>query len=151
MPAPYSLDLRHKVINAIDNGMGKTEASRVFQMSRNTIDLWLKRRDQHNTLAPKVRQPSRSRAKIQDLDEFRNFVDDHPDWSQERMGRELSVSGSCVGRALKKIGYSRKKDSSDIESVMSRSEKHSWPPSGNTKQRVGRSSRWMKRDMTSGW
>jgi len=109
MPAPYSIDLRCKVISAIDNGMGKTEASRVFQMSRNTIDLWLKRRERENTLAPKVRQPHRSQAKIQDGDEFRDFVDAHADWSQEQMGRELGVSASCVGRALKKIGYTRTK------------------------------------------
>lgn len=149
MPAPYSLDLRHKVISAIDNGMGKTEASRVFQMSRNTIDLWLKRRARENTLAPKVRQLDRSRAKIQDLDEFRDFVDAHPDWSQEQMGRELGVSASCVGRALKKIGYSRKKDSSDTVNAMSQSVKSIWKPSSNMKRKVEPSSRWMKRDTTS--
>jgi len=49
------IDLCCKVISAIDNGMGKTEASRVFQMSRNTIDLWLKQRERENTLAPKPR------------------------------------------------------------------------------------------------
>ena len=149
MPAPYSLDLRHKVINAIDDGMGKTEASRVFRMSRNTIDLWLKRRARENTLAPKVRQPNRSQAKIQDLDEFRDFVDAHPDWSQERMGRELGVSASCVGRALKKIGYSRKKDSSDTASAMSPSVKSISKPSNSMKRRVEPSFRWMKRDTTS--
>ncbi len=42
MAAPYSYDLRQKVIQAIDNSMRKSEASRVFALSRNTIDLWLK-------------------------------------------------------------------------------------------------------------
>ncbi|OWY66263.1 hypothetical protein B7486_37845, partial [cyanobacterium TDX16] len=41
MPAPYSYDLRRKVIEAIDGGMGKTEASKIFKISRNTINLWL--------------------------------------------------------------------------------------------------------------
>ncbi|WP_286171733.1 IS630 transposase-related protein, partial [Limnospira platensis] len=41
-PAPYSYDLRQKVINAIElDGMPKTEASQVFHVSRNTINLWL--------------------------------------------------------------------------------------------------------------
>ncbi|MDV7399833.1 IS630 transposase-related protein, partial [Arthrospira platensis SPKY1] len=36
MPAPYSYDLRQKVINAIElDGMPKTEASQVFHVSRN--------------------------------------------------------------------------------------------------------------------
>jgi transposase len=44
MAKPYSYDLRQKVIPAIElDGMKKSEASQVFQSSRNTIDLWLKR------------------------------------------------------------------------------------------------------------
>ncbi|NEO67632.1 MAG: hypothetical protein F6J98_47715 [Moorea sp. SIO4G2] len=31
-------------MGAIDDGMGKTEASHLFKISRNTIDLWLKKR-----------------------------------------------------------------------------------------------------------
>ncbi|MEL6501432.1 MAG: IS630 transposase-related protein, partial [Cyanobacteria bacterium J06623_1] len=46
MPVPYSYDLRKKVINAIDEGMSKTEASRIFKMSRNTINLWLRKREE---------------------------------------------------------------------------------------------------------
>ncbi len=34
MPASYSYDLRTKVINAIDEGMGKTQVSRIFKISR---------------------------------------------------------------------------------------------------------------------
>ncbi|MEP0858315.1 IS630 transposase-related protein, partial [Trichocoleus sp. DQ-U1] len=45
MANPYSYNLRQKVIQAIElDGMKKSEAAQVFQISRNTIDLWLKRR-----------------------------------------------------------------------------------------------------------
>lgn len=44
MPNPYSYDFRQKVIEAIKlNGLKKSEASELFNISRNTIDLWLKR------------------------------------------------------------------------------------------------------------
>jgi transposase len=33
-----------KFIKIFDNGMRKSEAARVFNLSRNNIDLWLKRR-----------------------------------------------------------------------------------------------------------
>ena len=47
MPKPYSYDLRQKVIQAIElDGMKKSEAAIAFQISRNTIDLWLKRREE---------------------------------------------------------------------------------------------------------
>ncbi|MDB9538586.1 IS630 transposase-related protein, partial [Anabaenopsis arnoldii] len=44
MPKPYSYDLRQKVIQAIElDGLKKTQASQMFNISRNTITLWLKR------------------------------------------------------------------------------------------------------------
>lgn len=44
MPKPYSYDLRKKVLEAIEqDGMKKSEVSQLFNISRNTIDLWLKR------------------------------------------------------------------------------------------------------------
>ncbi len=45
MAKPYSYDLRVKVINAIElDGLKKSEASELFNISRNTIDLWLNRK-----------------------------------------------------------------------------------------------------------
>ncbi|KOR33773.1 transposase, partial [Planktothricoides sp. SR001] len=47
MSNSYSYDLRKKVIEAIEiNGMKKSEASKLFGISRNTIDLWLKRKEE---------------------------------------------------------------------------------------------------------
>jgi transposase len=45
MPAPYSNDLRQKVLDAIDRGERKSQVSRMFKISRNTIALWLERRE----------------------------------------------------------------------------------------------------------
>lgn len=45
MPAPYSDDLRQKVLDAIDRGERKSHVSQMFNLSRNTLDLWLKRRE----------------------------------------------------------------------------------------------------------
>ncbi len=44
MAKAYSYDLRQKVINAIEmDGMKKSEASQIFNISRNTINLWFQR------------------------------------------------------------------------------------------------------------
>ena len=44
MPKPYSYDLRKKAIEALEqDGMKKSEVSQLFNIRRNTIDLWLKR------------------------------------------------------------------------------------------------------------
>ena len=43
MPSPYSDDLRAKAINAVHRGERKTDVCKLFKISRNTLDLWLKR------------------------------------------------------------------------------------------------------------
>ncbi len=41
IPAPYSYDLRSKAIEAVKRGEKKTLVSRLFKISRNTLNLWL--------------------------------------------------------------------------------------------------------------
>ena len=43
MSAPYSYDLRRKAIEAIKRGHKKVNVCRLFKISRNTLDFWLKR------------------------------------------------------------------------------------------------------------
>ena len=43
MPAPYSYALRKKAIEAVKRGQRKTEICRLLKISRNTLDLWLKK------------------------------------------------------------------------------------------------------------
>jgi len=42
MPAPYSYDLRQKAIAAVEGGEAKSAVCRMFNISRNTLDLWLR-------------------------------------------------------------------------------------------------------------
>jgi len=43
MPTPYSYDMRQKAIAAVKRGERKTKVAQMFGISRNTLDLWLKR------------------------------------------------------------------------------------------------------------
>ncbi|MUL39064.1 hypothetical protein BWI75_22865 [Gloeocapsopsis sp. AAB1 = 1H9] len=43
MPAPYSDDLRRYRFAAVKRGERKTDVSKIFHISRNTLELWLKR------------------------------------------------------------------------------------------------------------
>lgn len=61
MAKPYSYDFRQKVIDAIQlDGRKKCEVSEIFHISRNTIDLWLKRKAQTGDLKPKPNKPPRN-------------------------------------------------------------------------------------------
>lgn len=111
MPAAYSLDLRQKVLAAIDRGEKKSRVSRMFSISRNTLDLWLKRRHQTGSIASKDyrRGPA---PKIEDLDAFRDFAQAHGHLTQQQMAQlgPEPLTNRTIGKALKRINFTRKKD-----------------------------------------
>ncbi|MDF5712149.1 MAG: IS630 family transposase [Nostoc sp. S4] len=112
MAKPYSYDLRQKVINAIVlDGMKKTEAAQIFQISRNTINLWLQRHAQTGDYHPKSNRPNRTNAKITDWEKFSQFAQIHGDKTQAQMAQlwSLNISKRTISRGLKKIGVSKKK------------------------------------------
>jgi transposase len=128
MPKPYSLDLRQKVIDAIElNGMTKSEASIAFQISRNTIDLWIKRKASTGHLSPSSNAPVSRRGKINNWEAFRTFAQQHRDKTQAEMA-ELwpgEISQRTISRALQRIGWTRKKRRTATVNAMTRSGPHS--------------------------
>jgi transposase len=50
MPAPYSYALRKKAIEAVKRGERKTEVCRLLKISRNTLDLWIKKEKATETI-----------------------------------------------------------------------------------------------------
>lgn len=112
MAQPYSDDFRQKVMQAIElDGLKKVEASQLFRISRNTINLWFQLRAQTGDIKPKLRQASQQTAKITDWDKFRAFVNEHGDKTQSEMAElwGADISQRTISRALQKIGYTRKK------------------------------------------
>ena len=111
MPAAYSLDLRLKALAAVDRGEKKSHISRTFSISRNTLDLWLKRREQTGSPAAKVYRHGPT-PKINDLDTFREFAEREGHRTALEMAQlwPESVSNVTLGKALKRIEFTRKKD-----------------------------------------
>ena len=111
MPVPYSYDLRRKVIEAIDGGMGKTQASKIFKISRNTINLWLHKRQETGEYRADDGYQRGYGAKITDLEDFKEFVRKRVCQTQREMAEAWpgKISDKTIGKALKKIGFTRKK------------------------------------------
>ena len=111
MPASYSLELRQKAIAAIERGEKKSYVSRTLKISRNTLELWLKRRDQTGTIAPQTRMTPSVEPKIKDLAAFKQFTKENGHLSAVRMAERWRepISDVTIGKALKRIGFTRKK------------------------------------------
>jgi len=128
VPKPYSLDLRQKVIDAIElDGMKKSEASAVFGISRNTIDLWLKRKAATGRLAPAARSSLPRPRKITDWEAFRRFAEQHRHHTQTEMAEHWpgEMSQRTISRALQQLNWTRKKRPTATVSETSKRDKRS--------------------------
>lgn len=123
MAKAYSYDLRQKVMQAIEcDGMKKSEAKQVFNISRNTINLWFQRKAETGDVQVKPRPTSSAKQKITDWEEFRAFAKEHEDKTQEEMAQlwEGDVSSRTISRALQRLGLTRKKRRTGIGNGMKR-------------------------------
>ena len=106
MPKPYNYDLRQKVIQAILlDGLKINEASLMFNISRNTIRLWLKRERETGDFQALPNIPYGNGHKITDWEKFTSFVEVNGDKTQAEMAQLWpdKISERTISRALKKI------------------------------------------------
>ena len=125
----YSKDLRLRVLAAVDRGMPRKEVVRTFGVSIATIGRYLRRRREGADLAPKPstgRTPSilanlqQRRALWKQMEENDTAtLQQHCEIWKEWWGVKVSIS--TMSRAIRKLGWSRKKDR--------------WVPPSETKRR----------------
>ena len=111
----YSLDLRAKVLRAVDQGYPRTEIVKLLGVSLATIKRYLKQRQETGEVAPKPipGRPPKKLAQLQaDLvtqlaahDDIR--LEDHCRLWEQAHG--VRVSTATMSRAIKRVGWTRKK------------------------------------------
>lgn len=115
MPAPYSYDLRQKAIEAVIGGERKSEVCRMLNISRNTLDLWLKRKAQTGDPSAITRFQKGCGHKITEWKRFQEFAQKHGGKTPREMAKLWgdNVSQQNISNALEKLGLSRKKRLTD--------------------------------------
>jgi transposase len=111
----YSVDLREKVLRAVDEGYAREEIVNLLGVSAATIKRYLKQRRETGTLAPKAipgRPPKKLGplqaelvAQLQAHDDVR--LEDHCQLWEQSHG--VKVSTATMSRAIKRVGWTRKK------------------------------------------
>ncbi len=115
MGKTYSEDLRLKVLAALDGGLKKIVAHRLFGISRSTIDDWLLQREAVGHVRSQPRVPRKAKGALGDWGVFEAFALRHQEatleqmsvWWEEETGRKLSRNTFSL--ALRKLGWTRKK------------------------------------------
>lgn len=126
----YSLDLRLKVLDAVDRGIPRKEVVRTFGISMPTLERYIRRRRRTGELAPRPspgRRPSicstseERRALWRQLEENDEAtLERHCElWEKER---RVKVSVSTMSRAVRKLGWTFKKSRWVPQSETKRSE-----------------------------
>ena len=101
----HSTDLRTRVLQFIKNGGSKTEAAKRFSVSRTAIYRWLHAKDPLTPGKPGPRKP-----RLLDPTALAEHVKVHPDQTLKEHARHFGVSPACVAYGLKRLGYTRKKN-----------------------------------------
>ena len=111
----YSLDLRTRVLAAIDGGMSRADAVRTFQVSLGSIKRWLRLRQTSGALVPRSRKGKTATITDAQFPTLRFQLDHCPDASlAEHAARwnadhATTLSSWTLGRAIRRLGWSRKK------------------------------------------
>ena len=121
----YSEDLRKKIVDALRRGATKTEAARSFGVSRSSVKRYAKLADEGLPLTPKRRPGLKPKLdetarKLLEADMEERpcaTLSERREYLRGAVG--VSVSESTLSRALKRLGWSRKKDRWERQSATS--------------------------------
>ena len=111
----YSVDLRRRVVSAVEGGMSKAQAARTFSVSLSSVKRYVNKAERGESLAPKESPGSapklgeRARRLLAaDLEERPYLtLQERRDYVEAMTG--LAVSRSTMCRAIARIGSTRKK------------------------------------------
>ena len=111
MPAPYRLDLRQKAITALEAGHSKAAVSRFMGIGTTTLTERHNRYRASGEVAANQGYQQGHSHKITDWEAFRAFAATHGDKTQAEMAQlwPEEIREDTMGRALKRIGFTRKK------------------------------------------
>ena len=110
---PYSEDLRRKIVAAVEGGMPKTQAARLFGVSLSSVKRYCRLAAREKPLAPRKGggRPPKANAAVARLHEEDVGRRPYAAWERAdflRGASGVALSESTVRRLLRKLGYSQK-------------------------------------------
>lgn len=111
---PYSMDLRQKVLAALDRGESARSVARRFEMHEETVRVFRDRREAGRLEPDKPGPKGPAKLTPADHAKLRELVAADPGLTLKRLAEQMSVrvTESTIHRALKKLGLSFKKSRS---------------------------------------
>ena len=96
MARAYSLDLRERVVAAVDRGEDPAEVAQQFQITERTIWNWLALRKQTGELKPRVGDVGPELKFEPHRERILKSVAEHPDYSLSERRKQLNLPGCLM-------------------------------------------------------
>jgi len=114
MGAPYTLDLRERVVAAFRSGMSRLETATVFKVSESSVQRWARLDREKGSVAAKPTGGNRPFALADELDRILERIAQQPDLPlrallAELKGRGIEVSYFALRNIVDRAGLSFKK------------------------------------------
>lgn len=119
----YSIDLRKRVVQFIENGGSILEAVRIFGVTRQTIYNWFKKKKTTGSLQDKV--PERPWRKLEPQ-ALIAFIENNPDLTLAEYAKHFGTIPSTMCEAFKRLRISRKKRPYATKRGMKKRERYFW-------------------------
>lgn len=112
MAAPYSLDLRKRVLSHLAQHGSPTLTSQTFSISRSIIYDWKRLQATTGSLAPKSNYQQGHSHKVKNLERLANIVKENPGLTLRGIVKKSGITMSLMtcSRALSKLAITRKKN-----------------------------------------
>lgn len=119
MVRPYSLDLRKRVLEYVEETKDKTKASQLFKVGIATIYRWIARKTQTGNIEP---SPSKPYKKKIDDQQLVAYLEAHPDHFLSEIAAHFKTTLQAIFYALQRLKITRKKKSRFTGKGMKKSE-----------------------------
>jgi len=111
----YSLDLRERVVSAVQDGQSQAAVARTFRLSRSTVKRYLAQQRRTGSLIPKVQARQQPRLGPAEHPALLAQLEAHPDatlaehcttWAATQ---QVTLSVPTMWRAIARLGWTPKK------------------------------------------
>lgn len=110
MAKAYSHDLRIRAVELVNSGFVVKKVVDLLNISKSALYDWLVKFEKTKSVEPKKDWQKGHSHKITDMAQFKKFADENKNLTLDELAKKWGgVSRMTVYRALKKIGYSKKK------------------------------------------
>lgn len=107
MAKPYSVDLRKRVLEYIDETKDKVKASQLFKVGIATIYRWIARKIQTGSVTPSSKKAYKKKIDDQKLVAY---VTKNPDHFLSEIANHFGTTLQAIFYALKRLKITRKKE-----------------------------------------